>query len=203
MREHARLWVGTIGIAVLVLALVWMLGDRSGRSAAPRDEPEGAIERVVLEPRAPDPAAPDPVAPDPVAEPREMAPEAARDLAARLARALDGGVRGAMPVAPAEGATTPEPPRGALRIEPARTAGDRLDYAAGVHDWIVLRRDDLRQRLAELERTGQGDSDQANRVRWEIARLDQTEPRARAHVEEVAGEAREEHAAPAGPPVAP
>jgi len=94
------------------------------------------------------------------------------------------------PGAPA-GATEPRAPA-VLRIEAPRTAAERMDYAAGLHDLVVLRGDDLRNRLAELERTGQGDSPQAGRIRWEIARLEQAEPGARAQVEELAEEAREE-----------
>jgi len=131
-----------------------------------------------------------------------MSPEAARELAAHLARALDGGVRAPRPAeAPAAPAAAEEPPaRTTLRIDRPLTPSDQLDYVAGAHDLMVIRRDDLRQRLAQLEASGQGDSDQANRVRWELERLAQAEPSAEQRAADLAERVhREAEQAPPSP----
>lgn len=200
-QSAASISVGTIGIAVLVLALVWLLG----RGEQPPGEASPATSAETAAPEAPEGA-------EPIGEPRAMPPEVAHELATRLARALDGGLRPLAPVVP-EGASTAgasgsalaggrvpsEPPRPAVRLDHPLTASDQMEYASRMHDWIVIRRDDLRQRLEQLEASGQGGSDQADRVRWEIQRLDQTEPEARRQVEELAERARAEQASQPAP----
>lgn len=139
-------------------------------------------------------------------------PPFAEDLAARLLRAFDGGrplssagldPETGEPAAPpplvlgsSGGAPPPNRPAPAAPPQPWVKLGrpvsleTQLEFAAMLHDWVLLRRDDQRRRLAELEESGRGSSAQATAIRRELARLDETEPRALEMYEELAQRAR-------------
>lgn len=193
-RGRLALFVGAVAAAgLVVLVLVALLGvpspQREGGASRPRAPSARTAERVI-DGRAPGGGRGEAPRPGP------GVPGIAEDLAARLARAWDGGassLAGLAPpleapdaAAPGVQPTAASAPRPPLRL--ARPLGPReqLEYAARLHDYIVLRRDDLGRRLEHLERAGQGESAEATRLRRELARLAETEPAAARQVQQLA-----------------
>jgi hypothetical protein len=187
VRERAPVILGTIALAAIAIGLVVVVSGRDPEPTARAPESADAGIARASEPRVPE--------------------GIARDLAARLVQSLDGGrplvevaidpETGEPHVRPADPATPPPtrpvpatPPQPRAQLGRPMSLEAQVEFAGTFHDWVILRRDEQRRRLAELEASGQGESGAATAIRRELARLDETEPRARARFEELAERAR-------------
>jgi hypothetical protein len=74
-----------------------------------------------------------------------------------------------------------------VRLDHPPTPEEQVEHAGRLHDLVILRRDEVRHRLAEAERAG---SPEVARLRRELARLDAAEPGARQTAEAAARRAR-------------
>ncbi|MDQ3030954.1 MAG: hypothetical protein M3Y87_00935, partial [Myxococcota bacterium] len=83
----------------------------------------------------------------------------------------------------------PEPPPVLPVLHHPPTPQEQLDRASRVYDYIILRRDDVRRRIEEVERSG--DHSELARLRRELAGLDQSAPDAHRRVAAFAAELRQ------------
>lgn len=107
-------------------------------------------------------------------------------------------VAGAAGAGGASASATPLPPAAVPSVDPlARpavvldhppTPEEQLDRASRVYDYIILRRDDVRRRIAEVERSD--DQSELERLRRELAGLEESAPAAHRRVEGYAAEVR-------------
>src|SRR5690606_10646470 len=86
-----------------------------------------------------------------------------------------------------------EIPRSTVRSLRPATPEELLERTARVHDYVLVRRDEVRRRIAALERAG--DTRGLRRLRRELARLEAAEPEGRERV----GRRAAELAPPSGP----
>lgn len=122
------------------------------------------------------------------AAPRSAAPMLDGDAGVRMVAAAPPP----SPSAPRAEPSRPEPPPVLPVLHHPPTPQEQLERASRVYDYIILRRDDVRRRIEELERSG--DRSELARLRRELAGLDESAPDAHRRVEEYAAEL------PADPP---
>jgi hypothetical protein len=183
------------GLALVALALSLYSSARSSDpvSPPPSDHDIAAGTGLPSADIGPSPA-PSPVAPSPAI---------GIDLATKLASALDAGARAAPTAsdAPVPSAGAPSPPRPLVRLGWPLSASEQLEYVARLHDFILVRREDLQHQLEQARAAG--DTLAIRRLEAELVRLDANEPVIGQRVDSLAARVRDGEGArraPAQPP---